>query len=74
MGEWVILKGCPQQTTFGEALGVKGRNPIELVGYKRKVTRQKKGREWRRKNRGRKGKTGEKRKTPKERDPMEGST
>ena len=38
MGEWVILKGCPQQTTFGEALGVKGRNPIESVCYKRKVT------------------------------------
>ena len=38
MGEWVILKGCPQQTTFGEALGVKGRNPIKSVRYKRKVT------------------------------------
>ena len=32
------MKGCPQQTTVGEALGVKGRNPIESVRYKRKVT------------------------------------
>ena len=43
MGEWVILKGFPQKTTFGEALGVKGRNPIESVCYKRKVTTAEKG-------------------------------
>ena len=57
MGEWVILKRCPQQTTFGEALGVKGRNPIESVCYKRKVTTaEKRGLKWRGK-------------TPKEGDP-----
>ena len=54
--------------TIGEALRVKGRNPIKLVCYKRKVTRQKKGTEWRRKNKGRKEKTGEERKTLKERN------
>ena len=52
------------QKIVGEALGVKGRNPIESVHYKRKVTTaEKEGRmEW-------EGKNTEERKTPKEGDP-----
>ena len=59
MGGWVILKGCPQQTTVGEALGVKGRNSIGLAHYKRKVTTAEREEEKRRKRE----------KTPKEKGP-----
>ena len=57
------MKGCPQQTTVGEALGVKGRNPIESVRYKRNVTTTEKGGP-----EGIGGKIGEERKTSKEGD------
>ena len=49
------------QKTVGEALGVKKRNPIESVFYKRKVTMAER---WGGK------KTEERKKTPKEEDPM----
>ena len=37
MGWWAVLKECPQRAKkCCEALGVKGRNLIESVRYKRK--------------------------------------
>ena len=38
MGWWVVLKGYAynKPKTVGEALGVKGRNLIELAHYKKK--------------------------------------
>ena len=56
MGEWIILKGCPQQTK--NSWWVKGRNLIESICYKRKVaTVEKRGPRGGGKNRERKKNT-----------------
>ena len=38
LGSEVKVHGRNKQKTIGEALRIKGRNPIESVRYKRKVT------------------------------------
>ena len=44
MGGWESWKDADNKPkTIGEALGVKGRNPIEWVHYKRKVTTARRG-------------------------------